>query len=86
MRPTCTSYKFTRGDTFRSTLRRIGEVTSILPASINIMALTATASKSLRYIVSKVVGLDNPYIIAMCPRKSNIMYSVSEFTDIDDNY
>lgn len=74
-------HKFTRGDTFRSTLRRIGEVRSILPAGVNIMALTATASKSLRYIVSKVVGLDNPYIIAMCP---NIMYSVSEFTDIGD--
>ena len=36
-----------RGDTFRSTLRRIGEVRSILPKGVNVMALTATATKTL---------------------------------------
>ena len=73
-----------RGDTFRSTLRRIGEVRSILPAGVKIMALTATASRDLRYIVSKLIGLVNPYVIAMCPCKKNMAYSVSEYTNIVD--
>ena len=38
-----------RGQTFRTVLDRIGEVRSILPDGLNIMALTATATRTLRY-------------------------------------
>ncbi len=75
-----------RGDTFRSTLRRIGEVRSILPEGVHVMALTATASKTLRYSVSKTIGLQNPYVIVRCPCKANIVYSVGTFSDVSDTF
>ena len=40
------------------------------------MALTATATKSLRYAVSATIGMRNPFIVAIAPCKRNLMYSV----------
>ena len=75
-----------RGDTFRSTLRRIGEVRSILPIGTNVMALTATASKTLRYSVSKTIGLHDPFVMIRCPCKRNIVYSVKKFVDLANTF
>ena len=68
-------YPFYRGSTFRQSLLRIGELRSILP----VMALTATASKSLRHVVSNIIGLRNPHVVAVSPCKPNIMFSVGDF-------
>ena len=48
------------------------------------MALTATASKTLRHSLSKTIGLKDPYVLAMCPSKHNLMYAVGEFTSIEE--
>ena len=77
---------YLRGDTFRSSLRRIGEVRSILPGGINIMALTATASKTLRYSVSKTIGLQNPFVLALSPCKKNLVYAVGKFSNVTDTF
>lgn len=74
-----------RGDTFRSTLKRIGEVRSILPHAVNVMALTATATKSLRSSVSKTIGLISPYVMAVCPCKENLIYSVMKANNVNDS-
>ena len=72
-----------RGQTFRTVLDRIGEVRSILPDGLNIMALTATATKTLRYSVSRTIGMHNPFVIAIAPCKKNIMYSVQTFESVE---
>ena len=46
-----TSY---RGETFRSAHLRVGELRSMLPPTVNVMALTATATKTLRLKLSNI--------------------------------
>lgn len=75
-----------RGQTFHETLDRIGEVRSILPGGLNIMALTATATKTLRYLVSRRIGMRDPYILAISPCKKNMMYSVGKFEDVSSTF
>ena len=43
------------------------------------MALTATATKTLRYSVTHTIGMYDPFVIAISPRKKNLMYSISKF-------
>ena len=50
------------------------------------MALTATATKILRFVVSKTIGLQNPYIITLSPCKKNLKYSVSKFDTLDTSF
>ncbi len=60
-----------RGDTFRRLLLRIGEIRSLLPSHVNIMALTATATKTLRRDIARIIGMRNELIVAR-PVKSNV--------------
>ena len=64
-------FKHYRGETFRTVLDRIGEVRNILPQGTNIMALTATATKTVRLSVTKTIGMRNPLVIALSPCKKN---------------
>ena len=73
-----------RGETFRKTLLRIGEVRSILPPNINILALTATATHSLRSMVSTMIGLYDPAVVCVSPCIKNMMYTVSSYKTIGD--
>ena len=75
-----------RGTTFRRTLSRIGEVRSILPQGVQCVALTATATKSLRSRVSSIIGMNDPTVIAVSPCKKNIMYSMSTFISIRETF
>ena len=40
----CANY---RGDDFRELFKRIGELRAIIPSTVNMMAVTATATKTL---------------------------------------
>ncbi len=53
-------------------MRRLGEIKSLLPKSMNILALTATASKSTRLQVVKMLGLHPPKIV------KNLVYYVKQ--------
>ena len=46
------------------------------------MALTATAIKSVRLSVSRTIGLKNPYVLTKSSCKSNLIYSASVFTNV----
>ena len=59
---------------------------SVLPAGLNIMALTATATKTLRHSVSRTIGMCDPVVIAVPPCKKNIMYSVKAFESVADTF
>jgi len=49
-----------RGETFRYSLKRLGEIRSVLPEEVKCLALTATATKALHFKVSELVGLVKP--------------------------
>ena len=58
-----------RRDSFRKTMRRIVKVRSLIPSSVHMMCLTATATKSLREEVMTILGMRNPEVIAVSPSK-----------------
>ena len=64
---------FIRGTTFRHVLARVGEVRSLIPSSVHVMALTATATSSDRIAVMQMIGLQNPYTLKQTPSKPNIL-------------
>ena len=49
-----------RGDDFRKEYSRLGEIRSILSKDVHIMALTATATKTLREDISSALGMQSP--------------------------
>ena len=49
---------------------------SLIPDTVRVMALTATATKSSRRDIAKVLRLVSPAIVATSPNKPNIKYSV----------
>lgn len=59
---------------------------SILSAGLNIMALTATATKTLRHSVSRTIGMCDPVVIAVPSCKKNIMYSVKAFESVANTF
>ena len=67
-------------------LSRVGEVRSLVPPSVRVMALTATATKTDRLAVSRALGLNHPFVMARCQNKSNIIYRVSKFNTISDTF
>ena len=50
-------------------LDRIGEIRSIIPPGVHVMALTATATKKLCHAVSATIGMRNPFVVAVAPCK-----------------
>ena len=62
-----------RGYSFRRSFSRLGEIRSIVPASINVMALTATASKATVKIILRTLGMRrNVHTISVNPSKANV--------------
>ena len=49
------------------------------------MALTATATKTLRHSVSNILGMIKPKIVTVNPCKENIMYSVGKFVSVEES-
>lgn len=75
-----------RGESFRTEFLRLGEVRSILPHSVHMMALTATASATLRRSVTTTLGMHNIALIEVSPDKANIKYTVSSFSSIEESF
>lgn len=50
------------------------------------MALTATAPKALRYAISNIIGLRSPFVVAKCPSKKNLVYSICDYHDIVETF
>ena len=67
-------------------MQRLGEVRSLIPQHVNILALTATATKEVRLKVSSTLGLVRPVVVALSPCKKNLMYSVGAFTTVSETF
>ena len=59
---------------------------SLLHSSVNIMALTATASKQLRRDVSKIIGMRNELVVTRLPSKTNITYTIVRFSVFEETF
>ena len=71
------------GDQFRVTFSQIGDIWNVIPKQVNIMALTATASKDTLCSVIKRLSLIDPVIVAMSPYRENISYAVQADVNMD---
>ena len=65
-----------RGDTFRKAFSELGEVRSLIPKHVNMLALTATATKQTRKAVCRILGLKAPKFVLRLPNRPNIKYIV----------
>ena len=65
-----------RGETFRAAFSQLGEVRSLIPETVNVMALTATATRDTHMAVCRTLGMVCPVIVSQVPNKPNIMYTV----------
>ncbi len=65
-----------RGETFRTAFAELRDVCSLLPSNVNIMALTATATKASRRSICRVLGMTKPAIVSQSPNKPNIKYNI----------
>jgi len=73
----------TWGDRFRVTFSHIGDIRSLIPKQVKIMALTATASENTLRIAVKRLSLKDPVIIALSPYRENISYYVVPDVSMD---
>lgn len=66
-----------RGDSFRQEFSKLGELRSLIPGGVKIMALTATATVATRKSICKSLGLVKPVIVSASPDKPNIKFIVN---------
>ena len=71
-----------RGDTFRPEFSRLGEVRSVIPESVHVIALTATATNTTRAAIIKTLDMQRPAVVSIYPGKDNIVYYVAEMCSI----
>ena len=67
---------------FRQAFREVGAVRSLIPATTNVLACTATATRAIYTEVVTVLSMENPYVIAIPPERPNIMYSVLQYSTV----
>ena len=65
---------FSRGQSFRKVFHEIGNLRSLLPKSVNVMALTATVTKETLSCVVERLSMENPKIIGLPPNRENIKF------------
>ena len=70
-----------RGLPFRTEFQNIGEARSIIPQSVNVIALTATASSHTRKVIQDSLCMYNCYAVVKVSNRHNIRYSVRRKPD-----
>ena len=75
-----------RGDNFRQEFSNLGEIRCLIPPSINLLALTATATVTTRKKIQCILGMKDPVIIAVSPDKANMSYWVKERGTIEETF
>ena len=60
------------GDRFRQAFYKLGDLRSIVPSGINIMALTATATLKTFHVIKQKLSLDEPVLLSISPVRDNI--------------
>ena len=68
----CLCGYFCSGESFWHEFARIGEIRSIMPCNVKIMALIATATPLTRKVVIGRLCMEDPVIVNVPPTKANI--------------
>ena len=71
----------TWGDEFK-TFAQIGGLRSLISSTVNVMALTATATSETFLVVRRRLSMDTPTLIALPPCRDNIVYKVHSKVDV----
>ena len=66
-----------RCETFREALLPFDEIRSLLPSGVCMVALMATATRTLQRKVAQILDMHTPKVIAVSSCKDNIMYAVA---------
>ncbi len=73
-----------RGEKFRTEFSHLDEIRSIIPDTVRVMALTATATKSTRKFIINSLSMQMPEIVYIPPARDNIIYAVMDKPRGDD--
>ena len=73
-----------RGDTFRKAFGEHGTIRSLLPSSVKVLALTATATKEILDCVINQLSMKNPTIVGLPPERDNVMLHVRPAPTLKD--
>ena len=76
--------KFYRGNNFRKAFFEIGTIRNLIPKSVNVMALTATATSHTVSVVTTHLAMDEPLVIGLNADRSNVKYVVKPNQTIDE--
>lgn len=71
-------------DKFRPAFSKIGELQSIIPDYVHMLALTATATKDTVQVVCSRLSLVDSVVIALPMDRSNLMLTVKEKPTIEE--
>ena len=74
----------TWGDKFRTSFSKIGELRSLIPTIVNILALIATATLETYHIICEILSMSDPCLIALPPSRDNIRYQVKSKIRLED--
>ena len=66
-----------RGETFRREFSQLGELRSLVSEGVNVMALTATATRQTRKSIFSTLHMLKPQIVYLRPIKDKIFFSVA---------
>lgn len=75
------------GEQFRKSFSQLGQLRSLLPTGVRVMALTATSTMETYNIVVQILSLESPVLVSVAPERSNIRLvhpkaDLEEFCDI----
>ena len=62
----------------REDYSKLGEVRSLIPTSVHVMALSATATATTRAKIIDTLCMDKPHVLSVSPHKKNIVYVVKK--------
>ena len=61
---------------FHCEYSQLGDIRSVIPDEVHVIALTATATIETRSIIIRSLNMVKPLVVSLHPGKSNISYSV----------
>ena len=67
-------------------MSRIGEIRSLLPRGVPMMALTATATSKLRFEVASMLGMTEELVVSISPCKPNIVYCIGKCSTLQETF
>lgn len=75
---------YCREDKFRMAFAEIGTLKSLIPPTVNIMALTATLSTLTYHVVIKKLAMTDPALIGIDPDRPNITLALKPYLKINE--